>query len=78
MVYLFFQTWAWILASALIGLVTGWLIWGRNAGASAREIQFRLRQLRKKSMEIEPGVHDLEKGPEEEYPRNTVLHAKDL
>ena len=78
MVYLFFQTWAWILAAALIGLVTGWLIWGRNAGASAREIQYRLQQLRKKSVKVEPGDHDLEKQIVEDYPRNTVLHARDL
>ena len=30
MLYLFIQTWIWILAAGLFGLFIGWLIWGRS------------------------------------------------
>jgi predicted flap endonuclease-1-like 5' DNA nuclease len=31
MIYLFFQTWIWMLVAAAVGLVAGWLIWGRGS-----------------------------------------------
>ncbi len=31
MIYLFFQTWIWLLVAVALGLVGGWLIWGRNS-----------------------------------------------
>jgi predicted flap endonuclease-1-like 5' DNA nuclease len=30
MLYLFIQTWIWILAAGVFGLFIGWLIWGRS------------------------------------------------
>jgi hypothetical protein len=78
MMYLFFQTWTWILAAALVGLVTGWMIWGRNAGARGQEIRYRLQQLRNRSVQLEPGEHSVDKTSANEFPKNTVLHARDL
>lgn len=38
MFYLLLQTWIWILAAGLLGLVIGWLIWGRRNPAERRAI----------------------------------------
>ena len=33
MIYLFFQTWIWMLVAAALGLAAGWLIWGRGSAS---------------------------------------------
>jgi len=56
MVYLFFQTWLWILGAGLLGLLIGWLIWGkRNARESADAVRLKrqLNECRKRCAEWE-------------------------
>ena len=57
MIWLFIQTWIWILLAALLGLFIGWLIW-RNSGGSdnSDEVILLRRQLedcQKKCRELE-------------------------
>lgn len=43
MLYLFIQTWIWILAAGLLGLLVGWWIWGRGAAAASPDDADRKR-----------------------------------
>lgn len=38
MIYLFVQTWIWLLLAGLLGLLVGWLIWGREDGQSTGKL----------------------------------------
>lgn len=49
MIYLFLQTWLWILFAGLLGLFIGWLIWGRSSG----ELREQLHQSQGKVQRLE-------------------------
>ncbi|MEM7195296.1 MAG: hypothetical protein AAF402_10120 [Pseudomonadota bacterium] len=41
MIWLFIQTWFWLLLAALLGLLVGWWIWGRSDDNSAELASLR-------------------------------------
>ena len=45
MVFLFLQTWLWILLAGLLGLLIGWLIWGHRSSAESADMALLKRQL---------------------------------
>ena len=45
MLFLFFQTWLWILLAGLLGLLVGWLIWGHRGKADTADSALLKRQL---------------------------------
>ena len=53
MVYLFFQTWIWLLIAAAMGLLVGWLIWGRSPSANCSGLQTALDECRRRCSELE-------------------------
>ena len=57
MIYLFFQTWIWILLAGLLGLLIGWLIWGRDRDVSKNdgdeELRRQLEQCQERCVELE-------------------------
>jgi len=56
MLYLFIQTWLWILGAGLFGLIVGWLIWGKNKSpesASLEELKSQLTECRSNYAKLE-------------------------
>jgi len=56
MLYLFIQTWLWILGAGLFGLIVGWLIWGKNSSpenASLEELKSQLTECRSNYAKLE-------------------------
>ena len=53
MVYLFFQTWVWLLGAALLGLFIGWLIWRNGASADCSGIQRELDECKRRCADLE-------------------------
>jgi len=45
MMYLFIQTWLWILGAGLLGLVIGWLIWGKKSSPETADLEELKREL---------------------------------
>jgi predicted flap endonuclease-1-like 5' DNA nuclease len=59
MFYLLLQTWLWVLSAGFLGLLIGWLIWGRGSGEgadSSAEMQKALEECRKRCAELESTV----------------------
>jgi NADH-quinone oxidoreductase subunit E len=52
-VYLFFQTWIWLLLAGLLGLLIGWLIWGKDGADDCSSVQQQLDECRQRNAELE-------------------------
>jgi NADH-quinone oxidoreductase subunit E len=52
-VYLFFQTWIWLLLAGLLGLLIGWLIWGKDAADDCSSVQQQLDACSRRNAELE-------------------------
>ncbi len=53
MIYLFFQTWIWLLLAALLGLLIGWLIWRKDESGDCSVIQVQLDDCKRRCAELE-------------------------
>ena len=58
--YLFFQTFIWLIIAAAIGLLVGWLIWGRGEQESDSQ---EVEQLRKQLKACQERCNALESAP---------------
>ena len=65
MFYLFFQTWIWILAAGLLGLLVGWLIWGRRDSAASSSDSAEIIRLEQALSECRSHCRELESAASE-------------
>ena len=74
MVFLFIQTWIWLLAAALLGLLIGWLLWHKEKSSDeSRLVQRRLEECRRRCAELESGIPE---NPVEQQSAGLQVSAK--
>lgn len=53
MIYLLLQTWLWVLLAGLVGLGTGWLIWGWSGATGSARLRKELEELTERNRVLE-------------------------
>ena len=74
MIYLFIQTWIWLLLAAAVGLFVGWLIWRKGAVADCSSIQSQLDECKRRCAQLESQIVD---SPEQDSPSEAQTLVSD-
>lgn len=79
MIYVMLEIWFWILLAFAIGVLVGWLFWGRTGLTAEQRIEYRIMKSREEAKVLvqgkyrirpvnEESVHQLEKNRKRDGP----------
>ncbi|MXZ79962.1 MAG: hypothetical protein F4Z15_01005 [Gammaproteobacteria bacterium] len=72
--YLILEIWFWLLVALAVGILFGWLVWGRRSLSAQERIEYRLMKSRSESVKLMQGSYRIT--PQDEGAENRLEKQK--